>query len=369
MAAMNEKDYYAILGVEKTATTQEIRKAFQQKARQLHPDVNKAPDAEERFKEVSEAYAVLSDDEKRRRYDAMRSGVPFAGTSTSYGGTQGSYGGYGGYGSADPFGWGFPFGAYGSYRRQTSSARRPRSYNPTAGADIVYQLQLDEKEASAGVRRGVTYQRYVSCDACHGTGSVHSEHPETCPTCKGRGRISVDLSDILFGVMDMVCPECQGTGQVVADPCSTCGGAGRVLTASEVVVDVPAGSHDGDTVRISGRGNAGTNGEASGDFVCHISVPAEQLSPTAQVSYRLIGMFAPFLVLYATTLQNLLGTVGVLAAIALVVGLATGGFKHGSYWWRNAIRMLASGVSSTLPIALFFLMLRACNAVMFSGVR
>jgi DnaJ-class molecular chaperone len=194
MAAMNEKDYYAILGVEKTATTQEIRKAFQQKARQLHPDVNKAPDAEERFKEVSEAYAVLSDDEKRRRYDAMRSGVPFAGTSTSYGGTQGSYGGYGGYGSADPFGWGFPFGAYGSYRRQTSSARRPRSYNPTAGADIVYQLQLDEKEASAGVRRGVTYQRYVSCDACHGTGSVHSEHPETCPTCKGRGRISVDLA-------------------------------------------------------------------------------------------------------------------------------------------------------------------------------
>lgn len=178
MASMNDKDYYAILGVDKDASTEDIRKAFQQKARKLHPDVNKAPDAEEKFKEVSEAYAVLSDPEKRSRYDAMRSGSPFAGST----GTTGSpYAGGYGYGGGDPFGWGFPFGTNG-YSRRASSRGRSRSYNPRVGSDVIFDLTLDAATAEKGASRGVTYQRYAACEVCHGKGSVQAEHSETCPT-------------------------------------------------------------------------------------------------------------------------------------------------------------------------------------------
>ena len=157
MAAMNEKDYYAILGVEKDATGEQIRKAFQQKARKLHPDVNKEPDAEERFKEVSEAYAVLSDDAKRQRYDAMRSGSPFGGAAGGYANPAGTAGGsY----TGDPFDWGFPFGGAYEGRRTT----RSRSYNPKAGADIVFEVTLDDQTASEGRRRGISYQRYATCE-------------------------------------------------------------------------------------------------------------------------------------------------------------------------------------------------------------
>ena len=142
MATMNEKDYYEILGVSKDATSRDIQKAFQQKARKLHPDVNKEPDAEEKFKEVSEAYAVLSDEQKRARYDAMRSGNPFAGapTASPYGG---GYAGSAGYGN--PFDGGFPFGgAWGQPRRGQAA------YNPESGANVVVDIKLDAKEAKGG---------------------------------------------------------------------------------------------------------------------------------------------------------------------------------------------------------------------------
>lgn len=351
MSAMNEKDYYAILGVDEHATTDEIRKAFQNKARKLHPDVNKAPDAEAKFKEVSEAYAVLSDPDKRRRYDAMRSGsTPFA-SSGGYTAPQSSP-----YANESPFGWGFPFGGYG-YRRQQRQTTRARSYNPKAGADVIYQVSLDEKAAREGVRRGVTYQRYTSCAACHGSGSVHAEHPETCPTCKGTGRISVNLTDLFgFGVVEMVCPECEGSGRVVADPCSACGGAGRVLTASEVVVQIPPNSHDGDEVRVPGMGNAGTNGSSSGDFVCRVAVPAEQLTPKQATGFQTIGFALPFLVLW---LLGGSGALLILFAILGVVGLLiamSGGIRHGRRWWRSASRAIGNGMSTGTLFALLFLM-------------
>ncbi len=144
MATMNEKDYYEILGVSKDATSRDIQKAFQQKARKLHPDVNKEPDAEEKFKEVSEAYAVLSDEQKRARYDAMRSGNPFAGapTASPYGG---GYAGSAGYGN--PFEGGFPFGgAWGQPRRGQAA------YNPESGANVVVDIKLDAKEAKSGAQ-------------------------------------------------------------------------------------------------------------------------------------------------------------------------------------------------------------------------
>lgn len=356
MASMNDKDYYSILGVQKDASSDEIRKAFQQKARKLHPDVNKAPDAEERFKEVSEAYAVLSDPDKRKRYDAMRSGSPFAGygsPSNPQGGYSDPFGGFGG----NPFGWG-PFGA--------SSSRRSRAYRPRAGADVVYELTVDAATASKGTRRGVTYQRYASCEVCHGTGSVQSEHSETCPTCGGRGSITVDTG--LFGVMMMTCPECEGTGKVVADPCHACGGSGRVLTASEVVVDIPAGSHDGDEVRVSGMGNAGTNGSSTGDFVCRVCVPEERLTRSQANGFNFIGFAVPFVVLglLTSTISSLLFMIVVPVAIGLYLVIRDG-VKMSARWWRNAGIAVANGASNGLMIALVFVMMFSCTAGLGRG--
>ena len=366
MASMNDKDYYAILEVAHDATTEDIRKAFQKKARKLHPDVNKAPDAEERFKEVSEAYAVLSDDDKRRRYDAMRSGNPFAAS--------------GGYGSpsqpqgdpfaGDPFGWGFPFGGMGGYgsARQT---KRSRSYNPQAGGDVVYQLDLDVENAKKGCRRGLTYQRYVSCEACHGAGSVHADHAKTCPTCGGSGHISVDLSSLFgIGTMNMVCPECEGTGRVVADPCDACGGTGRVLSASEVVIDIPAGSHDGDTVRIKGMGNAGTNGSAAGDFVCRVGVAAERLGPRQAQGFQMMGFALPFLVL--GLIANVLAQLAVIIVVPLAIGLwlvASGGglLHHGGMWWRNAGKNVVNGFMNGATVAVFVTLMVSCMSGLGSG--
>ena len=350
MASMNDKDYYAILGVEKDASTDEIRKAFQQKARKLHPDVNKAPDAEERFKEVSEAYAVLSDDDKRKRYDAMRSGNPFAG----YGSAPSQQGGYSdpfGFGGG-PFGWG-PFGG-------ATSRRRSRAYRPRAGADVVYELNVDADTAAKGARRGVTYQRYVACDVCHGSGSVESDHPATCPTCGGRGHITVDTG--IFGVMEMTCPECEGTGRVVADPCSACGGSGRTLSASEVVVEVPAGSHDGDEVRVTGMGNAGTNGSSTGDFVCRVCVPEERLTRRQANGCNLIGFALPFLLFGLVT--NTVFSFAVFIGLLFIFGgymVVRDGLRGSLRWWRNAGVAVLNGFSNGFVLALFLVAMFSCT--------
>ena len=220
MSAMNEKDYYAILGVSKDADKKEIQKAFQQKARKLHPDVNKAPDAEDRFKEVSEAYAVLSDDQKRARYDAMRSGNPFAGTGQTAPSSSPYGGGYSGY----PGGWspfGFPFDMAGAGRRRPASA-----YNPEEGANVVVEVTLNAEQARNGLKTAVKYRRYEPCSHCHGSGSVAAEHARTCPTCGGSGAIDVDMSSLFgMGRVQMVCPECGGSGKVVADPIAAVPGA------------------------------------------------------------------------------------------------------------------------------------------------
>jgi len=358
MASMNDKDYYAILEVSRDASTDEIRKAFQTKARKLHPDVNKAPDAEEKFKEVSEAYAVLSDPDKRKRYDAMRSGNPFS--ASPYAGSGPSQGGYPGAGS-DPFGWGFPFGGYTTRQsRRTQS----RSYNPRAGSDVVYDLTVEADVAKVGTRRGVTYQRYDACGVCHGSGSVEAGHAETCPTCKGTGHISVDLSSIFgFGVMEMECPECEGTGRVVADPCTNCGGSGRVLSASEVVVDVPADSHDGDEVRIKGMGNAGTNGSGSGDFVCRVCVPEERLTAEQTNGFHLLGFDVPFVVL--GIVAGVLSSMSVFVALIAVLGVFMsfrGGIRHDARWWRNAGAAVMGGATNGLILAFLVVGMFSCSS-------
>lgn len=358
MASMNDKDYYAVLGVSKDASQKDIQKAFQQKARKLHPDVNKEPDAEERFKEVSEAYAVLSDEKKRARYDAMRSGSPFAGAGTG----AGYAGGY----TGSPFD-DFPFGgAWAQGRRpgrQASSA-----YNPEAGSDVVVDVELTAEDVRSGVRKAVTYRRYEACGHCHGSGSVSSEHTHTCPSCNGTGTIGVDMS-FLFGggVLQMVCPECNGSGRVVADPCPDCSGTGRRQVTSEAVIEFPAGIHDGDTVRIPGMGHAGTNGAAAGDLVGRAHVAAERLEGRAYQGFYLIGIVLPFIALAVAG-----GVFSVFSLICLVpfafgvyLVLSDGVLKRTGLWWKRGFSRLLKGFWNALFYALIAVWFVSCSAGMF----
>lgn len=364
MATMNEKDYYAILGVDKDASAKDIQKAFQLKARKLHPDINKEPDAEERFKEVSEAYAVLSDEQKRARYDAMRSGSPFAGAapsaSGSYGGGfTGSYpGGFSGFG-----GFGFPFGGgFGTQRRRSASA-----WNPVAGADVVVDVKLNREQAKDGAKVAVKYPRFEPCDACHGTGSTATEHTRACPTCGGTGSIGVDLNMFGMGQARMVCPECGGSGKVVAEACGVCGGAGRTRVTAEAVVSFPAGTHDGDVVRMSGRGNAGTNGGETGDLVGRAHVAAERLEGRARTGFYILGVVLPFLVLSA--LANTLSVFLVLCLVPAAFGIfliASDDVLHRSgLWWKRGLAQLANGAANGLLLALISVWFISCTQSMF----
>lgn len=366
MAGMNEKDYYAILGVDKDASAKEIQKAFQQKARKLHPDINKEPDAEERFKEVSEAYAVLSDEQKRVRYDAMRSGSPFAGASGAPAGYGGGYSGgytdFGGFG-----GFGFPFGGmggFGAQRRRFTSA-----YNPSMGADVVVEVKLSREQARDGARVAVKYPRYEACDHCHGSGSVAAEHSKTCPTCGGTGSIAVDLGMLGMGQARMVCPECGGTGQVVADPCPVCGGDGRTRMQSEAVVEFPPSTHDGDQVRMKARGNAGTNGGDTGDLVGRAYVAAERMDGRARNGFYTVGLVLPFL-----AFSGISGTFSMFMTICivpLVLGLfliASDDVMHRSgLWWKRGLQIMISGVTNGLFFALISVWFTSCTQSLFLG--
>lgn len=356
MAGMNDKDYYAILGVEPTASSKEIQKAFQQKARKLHPDINKEPDAEERFKEVSEAYAVLSDDSKRARYDAMRSGNPFAASGSGQPAAGGA--GFGGF----PF-TGFPFDASGFGRRRASSA-----FNPEEGADVVVDIELTREQSRDGARRVVTFRRYEHCSNCHGSGSVSSEHARTCPTCGGSGSIGVDLSSLFgMGAVQMVCPECGGSGKVVADPCTVCGATGRVAVTSEQVIEFPKDTHDGDVVRIPGMGHAGTNGAASGDLVARARVASERLEHRASTGFYVIGLALPFLILSA--ISGVFSLFAMICLVPLVFGVfyvATDDPLHRSLlWWKRGFAVAMNGAMNGLFFALLSVWFTSCTQGLF----
>ncbi|MBY4797971.1 DnaJ domain-containing protein [Collinsella sp. AGMB00827] len=347
---MNEKDYYALLGVPHDADKRAIQKAFQAKARTLHPDVNHAPDAEERFKEVSEAYAVLSDDAKRARYDAMRSGSPFVGTPGRA--SQG-------FGGGDGFG-GFPFGM----PFDMSGFSQPRAvYSPRAGADIVIELDLSPAEARAGVRRGLTYQKYESCEVCGGSGSTSSEHAHPCPTCSGTGSISVDLS-FLFGggAAQMRCPECGGSGRVIQEPCSACAGTGRHAVTSELVVEFAADTHDGDVIRRRGEGHAGTNGAAPGDLIVRARVAAERLEGRALRGFSLTGIALPFLGLgLIPGMAPILVMMSLIPLIAGIAGiLSAEPFRRPLLWWRRGAKTLLQGAANSLMWAFILATLSTC---------
>ena len=249
---MTQRDYYEILGVPRNASQEEIKSAFRRLARQYHPDVSDAPDAEERFKEINEAYGVLSDPEKRRRYDQFgRAGLGDLGDMPDFATMDFS----------DLFeellgSFGFGFG------RTAGRARRPRR-----GRDLQMPLSLTFEEAIFGVEKTIEITRNDTCDRCHGSGSEPGTTPQRCATCSGSGEIR-QVRQTIFGAMMQteVCPSCGGRGEVIPTPCHACQGSGRARKTVQKVVAVPAGVDDGTQIRLAGEGEAGSLGGPPGDL-------------------------------------------------------------------------------------------------------
>ncbi|WP_375474572.1 molecular chaperone DnaJ [uncultured Jatrophihabitans sp.] len=254
------RDYYGLLGVRKDATAEELKRAYRKLARELHPDVNPDPAAQDRFKAVTTAYEVLSDPEKRRVVDL--GGDPLSQAGAAAGGGS-PFGGFGGFGDVFEafFGNGGPM-AGGRGRR---SRVRP-------GADALLQLSLTLEEAAFGVRREVVVDTAIACDKCHGNGCAPGTSPRTCPTCGGAGEIQSVQRSFLGQVMTTrACSACGGTGEQIASPCSQCGAEGRVRARRTKTVDVPAGIENGMRIRLAGQGEVGPGGGPAGDLYIEIS--------------------------------------------------------------------------------------------------
>ena len=248
-------DYYGVLGVRRDATSEEIKRAYRRLARDLHPDVNPDPDAQERFKEVTAAYEVLSDPRKREIVDL--GGDPLA-PGGGAGPAGGPFGGFGGLGDImDAF-----FGA--------STARGPRS-RVRQGADALIRLDLELAETAFGTTRDLTVDTAVVCVTCAGAGTAPGAHPATCDTCGGRGEVQSVQRSFLGQVMtSRPCPTCSGTGIVIPHPCPSCAGDGRVRARRTVSVKIPAGVEDGMRIRLSGQGEVGPGGGPAGDLYVEV---------------------------------------------------------------------------------------------------
>lgn len=289
------RDYYDILGVPKDASAEDINKAFRKLARELHPDLNKAPDAEKRFKEVSEAYETLSDPGKRSRYDMVRSGGfstqnPYA-RSTGAGGAGAGAGGAGGY--QDPWSvfWG-PFTDFAGYTG-ASGRKRPSTapYTPERGASRHVALSLTADEARNGAERSVTYERFEPCSHCGGSGAADGDAVQVCPTCHGQRTVTMTFTTFAGEFeQTMTCHECNGSGRVITSTCPHCGGSGLNLSRATVKIKIPPGTHDGMVVRTKGAGDKGRNGGSRGDLLVDITVPSEHLNEQQKTVFLLLGM-------------------------------------------------------------------------------
>lgn len=251
---MPNKELYELLGVSENATEDEIKKAFRAQARELHPDVNKAPDAEEKFKKLNEAYDVLSDPHKRAQYDRFGSIPGAAGGGSSYVDLEDLFGG--GFGMGDLFS--SFFGGSGGGR---TAANRE-------GRDMGVGLRLTLEEAASGAKKEIVYDRLAPCPDCGGSGFGEDGREVVCPDCDGQGRV-VSVQQTFLGNMQTAttCPACNGSGKKIENPCSECEGQGRVPDRQRVTVEVPVGIRDSQQLRLSGFGEAGANGAASGDLI------------------------------------------------------------------------------------------------------
>lgn len=256
---MAEKDYYDILGVSKDASDDKIKHAYRKLSKKWHPDINKAPDAEAKFKEINEAYETLSDPQKRANYDQYGS-ADGAGAGFGGGSQGGGFGNFGG--SAGGFGFDDIFSQFfgGGQQRADPSA-------PQQGRDLQYQMTLEFEEAIFGKKTVIKYNREAQCKTCGGTGAKPGTSPVTCSNCGGRGYVTTETNTPLGRMQSrQVCPVCHGTGKEIKEKCPTCGGSGKTDERHELEVNVPAGIDDGQQMRLQGQGEAGDNGGPYGDL-------------------------------------------------------------------------------------------------------
>ena len=267
---MAKRDYYDVLGVSKTATDAEIKSAFRKLAKQYHPDLNKAPDAAEKFKEVQEAYEVLSDSSKRKTYDQ------FGHAAFDNNTQENPYGNYGGF-----TGSGFGFddidlsdilnaafgGGFGS--------RKKASNRPTKGEDVLYRMNISFEDAVFGAKKDITIDLTDNCTTCDGKGGFNEK---TCETCHGTGRVT-STQNSLFGIFQSqtTCTDCSGTGKTFERRCTDCKGRGKIKSRKTITVTIPAGVDTGSQIRIKGKGEAGINGGENGDIFVEFRVEESNL--------------------------------------------------------------------------------------------
>lgn len=259
-----KQDYYQVLGVEKTAGDSEIKKAYRSLAKKYHPDMNPGDKAaEQKFKEVNEAYAVLSDPEKRQKYDQFGHAAfdPAAGGGS----------GFGGFGD---FGGGFDFGdIFSSFFGGGGGSSSSRRRGPMRGSDVLTHLTISFEEAVNGCKKDVSFDHVEACSDCHGSGAASGSAVETCSVCRGSGQVTVQQNSPL-GIFQSSrpCSACNGSGKIIKTPCSNCRGKGYVKVTKKLSVTIPAGIDDEQRIALRGEGNAGRNGGTAGDLIIEVRV-------------------------------------------------------------------------------------------------
>ena len=275
----DKRDYYEVLGINKNASADEIKSAFRKLSKKYHPDLNPDdPTAEEKFKEINEAYQVLSNPEKKQKYDQFG----HAGVDPNYGAGTG-YGGFNSAGFQDLdlggiFEQFFGANAFSDFTGYGRSSRRADPNAPRRGADVNININLTFMEAAKGCSKTVQVKANETCSECHGKGTADGSEPKTCSRCKGTGRVTVEqrMMGSVFR-QTAVCPECRGTGKFIEKPCRKCNGSGQTKVNKKVKVDIPAGIDTGDTIPLRGYGDAGFNGGSSGDALLNINVQEDQI--------------------------------------------------------------------------------------------
>lgn len=263
---MAKADYYALLGVEKNASKDDLKKAFRKQAMNYHPDRNPGDkEAEKKFKELGEAYDVLKDDQKRAAYDRFgHAAFEGGGMGGGRGGAGGGADGFGGFDFSSNFADIFEdlFGQQGGRRGGGASAN-------TRGADLRYNLAISLEDAFKGSQKTITITTSVECDSCEGSGGAKGSKPTNCPTCQGQGKVRAQQG---FFTIERTCTTCQGMGKIIKDPCAKCAGSGRTRKEKSLNVSIPAGVEEGTRIRLTGEGEAGFRGGPEGDLYIFLSV-------------------------------------------------------------------------------------------------
>ena len=268
--ADNKRDYYEVLGVQKNAGDDEIKKAYRSLAKKYHPDMNPGDkEAEVKFKEVNEAYAVLSDSENRSKYDRFG----HAAFDPASGGGGSGFGGFGG------FGGDFDFGdIFSSFFGGGGGGSRNRQNMPVEGDDVATRISISFEEAAFGCKKEVSFARIERCGECGGSGAEKGSSIETCQTCRGTGRVTVQQQTMLgYMQTQRACQNCRGSGKIIKSPCKNCNGKGRIKINKKLEVNIPAGIDNMQNIILRGQGSAGINGGSNGDLIIEVRVREDKV--------------------------------------------------------------------------------------------